>query len=57
LDSHGQPVAFASAMENDWSTPKVEDYAAGSSLVLVVVRDSRGGVAWTQGIATLGDEP
>jgi hypothetical protein len=57
LDSHGQPLAFAAGMENDWSTPKVADYAAASSLVLVVVRDSRGGVAWTHGIATLEDAP
>jgi hypothetical protein len=57
VDSNGQPVAFAFALENDWTTPTIEDYAAIASLVLVVVRDSRGGVAWTHGIATLGDAP
>lgn len=57
VDSQGQPVAFASALENDWTTPKVEDYAATSSLVLVVVRDSRGGVAWTRAVASLEPAP
>jgi hypothetical protein len=57
LDSDGQPLAFEAAIENDWTTPKVDDYAATSSLVLVVVRDSRGGVAWTHGTATLEIAP
>lgn len=56
-DSDGQPILFSSAIENDWSTPKIEDYAASSSLVLVVVRDNRGGVSWAQGLATLGGTP
>jgi hypothetical protein len=57
LDSDGHPVAFDSALANEWTTPTVADYAAATSLVLVVVRDSRGGVAWTAGTATLGDAP
>ena len=57
LDSNGQPLAFEAAIENDWTTPKVDDYAATSSLVLVVVRDSRGGVAWIHGTATLEVAP
>jgi hypothetical protein len=57
LDSSGQPVPFASAIENEWTTPTVEDYAPSSSAVLVVVRDSRGGVAWTRAVASLGDAP
>ena len=57
LDSDGQPLAFEAAIENDWTTPKVDDYAATSSLVLVVVRDSRGGVAWIHGTATLEVAP
>jgi len=57
LDSDGKPVAFASALENDWTTPKVADYAESSSLVLVVVRDSRGGVAWARGKASLEAAP
>jgi hypothetical protein len=57
VDSQGQPVAFASALENDWTTPKVEDYAATTSLVLLVVRDSRGGVAWSTATASLEVAP
>lgn len=53
LDEHGQPVAFTAATENPWTTPTADDYALASSLVLAVVRDSRGGVAWTSGVATL----
>jgi hypothetical protein len=56
-DSDGQPILFSSVLENDWSTPKSEDYPASSSLVLVVVRDNRGGVSWAQGRATLGGTP
>jgi hypothetical protein len=57
LDSDGQPVAFETALGNEWTTPKLDDYSTTASLVLVVVRDSRGGVAWTSGIAGLGDAP
>jgi hypothetical protein len=57
LDSNGQPTVFSSAIENDWSTPKVEDYAPSSSLVLVVARDNRGGVSWAHGVASLGGAP
>jgi hypothetical protein len=57
LDSNGQPLAFEAASENDWTTPKSADYAATTSLVLVVVRDSRGGVAWIHGTATLEAAP
>jgi hypothetical protein len=56
-DSSGQAVPFTAAIENPWSTPKVDDYAGTSSLVLVVVRDGRGGVAWARGVATLQEAP
>jgi hypothetical protein len=36
---------------------RVADYAATTSLVLVVVQDSRGGVAWTHDTATLEAAP
>lgn len=52
-DEHGQPLAFSAAVENPWTTPAVEDFARPASLVTVVVRDSRGGVAWTSGVASL----
>lgn len=57
LDSNGQPLPFESATDNPWSTPKVEDYGQSTSLVLVVVRDNRGGVAWTRGVASLEVSP
>jgi hypothetical protein len=57
LDGNGQPVPFTSAAENDWSTPKVEDFAATSSLVLLVARDSRGGVGWARGVASIEGAP
>ena len=57
LDGNGQPVPFSSGIENEWTTPKIEDYTPATSLVLVVVRDSRGGVGWAQGIATLESTP
>jgi hypothetical protein len=57
LDSHGQPLALAAATQNEWTTPKTDDYAATSSLVLVIVQDSRGGVAWTRAAATLESAP
>ena len=57
LDADGNPLALEAAIENDWTTPKVEDYAATSSLVLVIVRDNRGGVAWTRNIASLEVTP
>jgi hypothetical protein len=57
LDSKGQPILLSSVIENDWSTPKIEDFPAATSLVVVVVRDNRGGVSWAQGSATLGGTP
>jgi hypothetical protein len=53
LDENGQPLSLNVAIENEWITPKVDDYAASSSMVLVIVYDSRGGVSWTSGGATL----
>jgi len=57
LDSQGQAIPFEAVTLNTWTTPKIDDYAGVSSLVIVVARDSRGGVAWTQGVATLEDAP
>jgi hypothetical protein len=57
LDSKGQVFPFQQAIENDWSTPNREDFPAASSVVLVVVRDNRGGVAWVRARAGLEDAP
>lgn len=55
LDSAGRPTPFESATDNPWTTPKVDDFSQTSSLLLVVVRDGRGGVAWTRAVAGLED--
>jgi|GEM_PF-1562332 len=45
------------ARENRWTLPKTEDYAESAARIIVVVRDSRGGVAWTSTTATLESQP
>lgn len=55
LDSNGRVFPFESATDNPWKTPRASDYPRESSLVIVVVRDGRGGVAWTSGVARLED--
>lgn len=49
------PKPFSAALEMDWKTPKQADYARDRARIVVVVRDDRGGVGWTQ--ATVGLEP
>jgi hypothetical protein len=48
---------FNSAISNTWTLPLSSDYLPITSRIIVVVRDSRGGVAWTSGVATLQDKP
>ncbi len=48
---------FERAISNTWNLPKVEDYANSTARITVVVRDGRGGVAWTTGVASLEDRP
>jgi hypothetical protein len=48
---------FDLATSNTWNPPKVEDYAVNRARIVVVVRDGRGGVAWTSGVASLEDRP
>jgi len=50
-------VAFDAATSNVWTLPFSVDYPPSTSHIIVVVRDSRGGVAWTSGVATLQDRP
>lgn len=57
LDADGEPVPFQSAIENDWTTPDREDFPDAPSTLLVVVRDNRGGVAWTRALARLAETP
>jgi hypothetical protein len=46
---------FSSSRQTYWETPKSEDYQTSLARLIVVVRDSRGGVTWTSGVATLVD--
>jgi hypothetical protein len=48
---------FSGATDNKWTLPKSEDYKGSTSRLIVVVRDSRGGVAWTTGSASLEPTP
>jgi hypothetical protein len=45
------------ALGNTWTLPFVKDYAPTTARMIVVVRDSRGGVAWTSGVASLENQP
>jgi hypothetical protein len=52
------PVSpFTTSRQNFWNTPKIEDYSASRASVILVIRDSRGGVTWTSGVATLVGTP
>jgi hypothetical protein len=48
-------VDLEAALKNLWSPADVADYERGTSDLMVVVRDSRGGVAWRRGTAALED--
>jgi len=50
-------VDLAAAMENEWEPDYLEDFERGTADLIVVVRDSRGGVGWKRGTVTLGDAP
>ena len=53
----GSIPGFADAISNWWALPKKEDYAGDTSRLIVVVRDNRGGVAWTMAAVTLEPTP
>jgi hypothetical protein len=57
VDGDGRPLPFVVAIENKWTTPKLADYAAASSELIVVVRDNRGGVGWTRARAGFEGTP
>jgi hypothetical protein len=48
---------FSGATDNKWTLPKSEDYKDDKARLIVVVRDNRGGVAWTTGSASLEPKP
>lgn len=51
------PKPFSAALETDWQTPKQADYAKDRARIVIVVRDDRGGVGWTQAAVTLEQRP
>jgi hypothetical protein len=51
------PQTIANANENYWKTPKLADDDSGAARVFAVVRDDRGGVAWTSATFNLGSQP
>lgn len=48
---------FSGATDNKLTLPKFESYSSNTAKLIVVVRDNRGGVAWTTGSATLEPTP
>jgi hypothetical protein len=50
-------LPFINAINNTWTLPKKDDYQSNTSRLIVVVRDIRGGVAWTSGTASLEPTP
>jgi hypothetical protein len=50
-------VPLDSFRENRWTPARTKKYPAPQSRVIVVLRDSRGGVSWTEGAANLGEDP
>jgi hypothetical protein len=50
-------VAREDFLSNEWRPPRSKDYAADRSRLLLVIRDNRGGVGWTEGAVMLGRDP
>jgi hypothetical protein len=50
-------IPLERATRAKWTPAKTKDYAAGTSRLIVVIRDNRGGVAWRSGIVNLGATP
>lgn len=50
-------VPLEDALTSEWTPASVPDYAPALSRIIVVLRDSRGGVSWTSGVARLVEAP
>ena len=50
-------VELADATENEWEPDNTEDYPRDTSEIVIVVRDSRGGVSWLRGLVGLEASP
>lgn len=56
-DPNDPESTFAAALDNTWNTPSTADFPGDTVRLVVVVRDSRGGVAWTDGLVHLEPTP
>jgi hypothetical protein len=50
-------VAREDFLSNEWTPPRSKMYPSDRSRLLVVIRDNRGGVSWTEGAVMLGQDP
>jgi hypothetical protein len=50
-------TSFADARENRWTVPRIEDEPRDRLRIIVVARDSRGGVGWRTGTVALEGTP
>ena len=48
---------FQAALANTWNTPVSADYQGQAARIIVVIRDSRGGISWLTGLAELEMAP
>lgn len=56
-DPNDPASPFAAALDNTWNTPSAADFPGDTVRIVVVVRDCRGGVAWTDGMVHLEPGP
>jgi hypothetical protein len=50
-------IPLTQAQQTTWTPAVTKDYPAGTARLLVVLRDSRGGVGWKTGSVQLEDQP
>jgi hypothetical protein len=49
--------SFTDALANTWNTPTSAAYPGHTARIVVVIRDSRGGVSWISGLVSLEPRP
>jgi hypothetical protein len=55
LDANQNPIPFDKARKMTWTAPNKIDYTAATVRLVLVVRDNRGGTAWTTGVIGMGE--
>jgi hypothetical protein len=53
----GLDIPFERPLSNRWEPARKKDYPRDTSRLVVVIRDDRGGVAWTDGVVKLEAQP